>query len=115
MLVGNVKCVVLRHQSREPVAQVVLDGVAIKTRGNRFVVDLAGDNADLIVGGDSAFEALTAAAENLGWYAEHAIREGKDFPNFDGVSFEQIMETQGAFGDLECLVSGPSQAKLLTA
>ena len=115
MLRGNAECVILQHQSYEPIAQVVLDGIAIEERGDRFVVDLSDDRADLIVGGDSAFEALTAAAESLGWYAEYAMRQGKDFPQFEGVSFKQMREPLGSDRNLEFFVSGPSQAKLLTA
>lgn len=87
---ASVKCLLMRPDTEEVVARIIIDRLVITEQEDRFIIDMEGENADVIVGGNTPADALYTAADSLRWYAEQTLVEGKPFPQLDGVEFQQV-------------------------
>lgn len=113
---GSLKCLLVRRDTEEVVARITVDDLVVSEQDERYVVDLEGDNADMIMSGDTLADVIMDVGDSLCWYAHRAITEGVPFPAYDGVTFE-VLATSDDDQGYEFMIRLPERepADLVTA
>lgn len=82
----SMKCLLMKHDI--VVARVIADDLVVVEQDDGYAIDLEGENADLMMHGDTPTDVLFDVAESLCWYAHRTVTKGEPFPEYDGVVFD---------------------------
>ena len=91
-----VKCLLMRPDTEKVAARIFIDDLHVTRQEDGYVIDLEGEEDDMIMAGYTAAEVLIDTVEGLCWYAHQFLTTGEQFPDYEGVRFEPVAPSAGA-------------------